>query len=90
VPTVQEAGFPQYLYLTWAAVYAAKHTPEPVAAVLENAMQKILDTDYARSYQSKFGGGSLMPFTAAQQAAFQKEEYDRLKDIADKVGIKPQ
>ena len=27
---------------------------------------------------------------AAQQAAFQKEEYDRLKSIADKVGIKPQ
>ena len=90
VPTVQEAGFPEYLYLTWAAVYAAKHTPEPVAAVLENAMQKILDTDYARSYQAKFGGGSLMPLTAAQQAAFQKEEYDRMKSIADKVGIKPQ
>jgi hypothetical protein len=31
-----------------------------------------------------------MPLTAAQQAAFQKEEYDRLKSIADKVGIKPQ
>ena len=90
VPTVQEAGFPQYLYLTWAAVYAAKHTPEPVAAALEDAMQKILDTDYARSYQAKFGGGSLMPLTAAQQAAFQKEEYDRMKSIADKVGIKPQ
>ncbi|WP_051237405.1 Bug family tripartite tricarboxylate transporter substrate binding protein [Ottowia thiooxydans] len=90
VPTVQEAGFPEYLYLTWLSVYAAKHTPEPVAAVLENAMQKILDTDYARGYQAKFGGGSLMPLTAAQQAAFQKEEYDRLKSIADKVGIKPQ
>ena len=90
VPTVQEAGFPPYLYLTWASVYIAKNTPDAVAQTLENAMQKILDTDYARSYQSKFGGGSLMPFTAAQQAAFQKEEYDRLKDIADKVGIKPQ
>ena len=62
----------------------------PPEVAMSGPMQKILDTDYARGYQAKFGGGSLMPLTAAQQAAFQKEEYDRLKSIADKVGIKPQ
>ena len=52
-------------------------------------MQQILDTDYARSYQSKYGAGALTPLTAVQQGDYQRSQYETLKGIATRAGIVP-
>lgn len=87
--TVGECCFREFVYDTWLSVYVAGATSDPLVKRLEEAMQQILDTDYARSYQSKYGGGALTPLTAVQQGDYQRSQYETLKGIATRAGIVP-
>src|SRR5215212_8662228 len=39
VPTLQEAGYPEVIYILWTGVFAPKKTPEHVTMILRNAIR---------------------------------------------------
>jgi tripartite-type tricarboxylate transporter receptor subunit TctC len=38
-PTLQEAGYPDVIYILWTGVFAPRKTPEPVTAILRNSIR---------------------------------------------------
>lgn len=89
VPTLKEAGFPEYVNYTWTSMYIRSETPEPVTARLVEAMQKILATPGAREFIAKIGSDPL-PLAPAEMRKFQLSEIERFRRIAEGAGIKPQ
>lgn len=89
VPTLKEAGWPEYVNYTWTSLYLRSDTPEPVAARLVETLQKILATPAAREFIAKIGSEPLA-LGPAEMRRFQLSETERFRRIADGAGIKPQ
>lgn len=89
VPTLKEAGWPEYVNYTWTSLYLRSDTPEPVAARLVETLQKILATPVAREFIAKIGSEPLA-LGPAEMRRFQLSETERFRRIADGAGIKPQ
>jgi tripartite-type tricarboxylate transporter receptor subunit TctC len=89
VPTFKESGFPDFVTYSWNSFYVRSETPEAVAKVLGDAMQRVLSTDEARQFV-RTAGTELMPLDRAAMRDFQMKEAARFKAIADAAGIKPQ
>jgi tripartite-type tricarboxylate transporter receptor subunit TctC len=60
VPTMAEAGFPQFEMSIWSGLWAPKGTPNSVVAKLSSALEKALD-DPAVQKQMADLGGSVPP-----------------------------
>jgi len=48
VPTVKEAGLPEFKVSAWVALFAPKGTPKPILDKLTDALDKALDADIPR------------------------------------------
>lgn len=55
VPTMKEAGLPDYVYTTWYGIWAPAKTPAPVTAKLHRSLEKILQEEGVRSALDKAG-----------------------------------
>ena len=55
VPTMKEAGLPEYVYTTWYGVWVPAKTPAPVVARLHRALDKIMNEDAMRATLDKAG-----------------------------------
>ncbi len=80
VPTMAEAGLPDFRSDTWNAIAAPPHTPAPIIARINAAMDEILRADDIKAQLERLGlqpvGGS-----PAEMAAFLREETRRWGDV---------
>jgi tripartite-type tricarboxylate transporter receptor subunit TctC len=56
VPTMKEAGLPEYEVSAWNAVFAPKNTPPEIAAKLVDALDKALDDENTKKRLIELGG----------------------------------
>ena len=86
VPTMAEAGVPDFRSDTWNAIAAPPHTPKPVIAMINTAMNELLLAPDVRQALERLGmqpvGGS-----AADMAAFLREETRRWGEVIRAANI---
>ena len=75
VPTVAEAGFPQFKLDSWFALYAPAGTPEHVVQSLNRAVGKILSQPELQK-KALESGTTVELMTPAQLGTFTKSELD--------------
>ena len=88
VPTFAEAGFPQFDFSAWYAVFAPARTPRDVIAKLSGALATTLkNPDVA----TRLVGVGVTPGNgdAAQLAKFLPGEYERIGRLIRTANIKP-
>ena len=88
VPTFAEAGFPQFDFSAWYAVFAPAKTPKDIVAKLSAALGTALKNP---EVVSKLAGVGVTPSTgdAAQLAKFLPGEYERIGRLIRSANIKP-
>lgn len=88
VPTLQEAGVPDYEFSAWSALYVPPGTPDEAVARLHDAITQANRTKAADRFRD---AASLDRFdvSPAELARFQKDDLARWKRIAAKLGITP-
>ncbi|MBL8382795.1 MAG: tripartite tricarboxylate transporter substrate binding protein [Burkholderiales bacterium] len=82
VPTMIEAGFPEFMtannWVPWIAVVAPAKTPEAIVNTINRAITQVTQTE---AFKGKFAATGLVlaaTGTAAQDQAAWRAEYDRL------------
>ena len=89
VPTLSEAGLPNFTVSVWHALYAPKGTPKPIVDQLSKALQEALkDTNLKQRY-SDLGADPVAQDRATPEAlrAHLKAEIDRWGPIIKKAGV---
>ncbi len=89
VPTMQEAGLPNYEIRAWQAVFAPKGTPQPIVDKLYQAISLALKSPDVLSKLNTMGvEPSGMP--PAEFAVFQQQEIDKWRKLIKEADIKVQ
>ena len=88
VPTFAEAGFPQFDFSAWYAVFAPAKTPKDVVAKLSGALSTALKNP---DVVSKLNGTGVTPANgdAATLAKFLPGEHERIGRLIRTANIKP-
>ena len=90
VPTMAEAGLPEYTFGTWIGLAAPARTPPAVVARLHRAMTRALAQPEVKEAFAK----QVMYVKASESpdaySAFIKGETDRLRNLVQKASIKPE
>lgn len=86
VPTVREAGVPDFVSVTWFALMAPKGTPEAVVAKLNAAVTEILKEPDIQSQFAKLGVQPA-PMSIPETAKFIGEERARWGDIIKSANV---
>jgi tripartite-type tricarboxylate transporter receptor subunit TctC len=89
VPTVAEAGYPDYEVELWVGLYAPKATPQAIVTRLNAEVNQVLGTPEMRVSMSQQG---FDPVIASPEAlgALTQSEFDRWSDVIRKSGITPE
>jgi tripartite-type tricarboxylate transporter receptor subunit TctC len=89
IPTMIEAGVPDFVSDTWNALSAPPKTPAPIVAKLNQAVNDIIAAPETRQ---RFEDLNLLPAggSAADMAKFVKEETRRWSDVIHRAGIQPE
>jgi tripartite-type tricarboxylate transporter receptor subunit TctC len=86
VPTVAEAGVPNYVYYVWFGLWAPKQTPKPIIEKLYAAVQTALaDPDVKKRVTADAGVPLSMPL--AEIEPFVKSEIAKWADVIKRAGI---
>ncbi|PLC50683.1 MFS transporter [Pollutimonas subterranea] len=89
VPTMQEAGLPNYEIRSWQAIFAPKGTPKPIVDKLYQAISEVLKTPEVLKRLETMGvEPSGMP--PAEFADFQQQEIEKWRKVIKAAGIKVQ
>ena len=88
VPTFAEAGFPQFDFSAWYAVFVPAKTPKDVVAKLSGALSTVLKNP---DVVAKLNGTGVTPANgdAAALAKFLPGEYERIGRLIRTANIKP-
>ncbi len=88
VPTFAEAGYPQFDFSAWYAVFAPAKTPKDVVARLSGALSTALKNP---EVAAKLNGTGVTPANgdAATLAKFLPGEYERIGRLIRTANIKP-
>jgi tripartite-type tricarboxylate transporter receptor subunit TctC len=86
VPTVQEAGYPEVLYILWAGVFAPKKTPDHVTQVLREAIRLFMQDKAAVERYTK-AGSQVSYMDAPEFERFLESDTDRLLKVVHKIGL---
>lgn len=88
VPTFAEAGYPQFDFSAWYAVFAPAKTPKDVVAKLSGALSTALKNP---DVVAKLSGTGVTPASgdAATLAKFLPSEYERIGRLIRTANIKP-
>jgi tripartite-type tricarboxylate transporter receptor subunit TctC len=89
VPTVSEAGLPNFTVSVWHALYAPKGTPKPIVDQLSKALQDALKDANLKQRYSDLGAEPVAQERATPEAlrAHLKSEIDRWGPIIKKAGV---
>ncbi|MDM0072126.1 tripartite tricarboxylate transporter substrate binding protein [Variovorax sp. J31P207] len=87
VPTMEEAGVPNFEVLAWHGVFAPAGTPKPVLQRLQKEIAAILKTPEVQQRLEQLG---MTPSgtTPDEFAAFQKAEVQKWSAVVQAAGIK--
>jgi tripartite-type tricarboxylate transporter receptor subunit TctC len=87
VPTVAEAGLPDFDVTTWYGVLAPAGTPRPVVARLNGELVKIL---YSADMKDKLNALGTDPVTSTPEefAAYLRQETAKWAEVVRKAGLK--
>lgn len=86
VPTVREAGVPDFVSVTWFALMAPKGTPDAVVAKLSSAVTEILNEPDIRARLTRLGVRPA-PMGRAAAGAFIASERARWGDIIKSANV---
>ena len=89
VPTMIESGYPGFVSDTFNALFAPAGTPAPVVAVLAKESQASLRTQEALQ-QAHNAGFEVVAGTPEQLTARLATEIPAVKELAARIGIKPE
>ena len=86
MPTVAEAGLPDFEVTTWYGVLAPAGTPRPVVARLNGELVKIL---YSPDMKDKLSAIGTDPVTSTPEefAAYLRQETAKWADVVRKAGL---
>ena len=89
VPTLIEAGVPNFISDTWNALSAPPKTPAPIIAKLNRAVNDIINEPDTKA---RFRALNLTPVGGSPQdmAKLKKEETERWSKVIRDAGIQPQ
>jgi tripartite-type tricarboxylate transporter receptor subunit TctC len=89
VPTMSEAGLPNFEITVWHALYAPKGTPKPIIEQLSKALQKALKDPVLNKRFAELGSESVAQNRATPEAlrAHLKSEIDKWGPIIKKAGV---
>jgi tripartite-type tricarboxylate transporter receptor subunit TctC len=87
VPTIAEAGMPDFEVTTWYGVLAPAGTPRAIIDRLNGELRKIM---YARDLQERLAAMATEPVTSTPEefAAYIKQEMAKWGDVVRKAGLK--
>jgi tripartite-type tricarboxylate transporter receptor subunit TctC len=89
VPTLNEAGLPNFEVGVWHGLYAPKGTPKPVIDSLSNALKVALKDSTVKTRFNELGTEPVAEAQATPEAlrTFLKAEIDKWSPIIKKAGI---
>jgi tripartite-type tricarboxylate transporter receptor subunit TctC len=89
VPTMDEAGLPNFEVAVWHGLYAPKGTPKPVIDSLSNALKIALKDPVVKTRFGELGTEPVAESKATPEAlgTFLKAEIDKWSPIIKKAGV---
>jgi tripartite-type tricarboxylate transporter receptor subunit TctC len=89
VPTLNEAGLPDFEVTVWHGLYAPKGTPKPVIDSLTNALQYAVKDPNVKTRLAELGTEPVPESKARPEAlrTFLKAEIDKWSPIIKKAGV---
>lgn len=89
IPTLSEAGLPNFTVTVWHAMYAPKGTPQPIVDKLSKALQEALKDATLKQRFADLGSEPVSQERATPQAlrAHLKAEIDKWGPIIKKAGV---
>jgi tripartite-type tricarboxylate transporter receptor subunit TctC len=89
IPTMIEAGVPNFVSDTWNALSAPPKTPAAIVSKLNQAVNEIIDSPETKK---QFETLNLLPAggSAAEMGKFVKEETRRWSEVIHRAGIMPE
>jgi len=89
VPTMHEAGLPNYKMTVWHALYAPKGTPKPIIDKLSKALQEALKDANLKQRYTELGAEAVAQDSATPEAlrAHLKAEIEKWGPIIKKAGV---
>src|SRR5262249_14946530 len=92
IPTVDEAGLPDFYIEAWQAIWAPQHTPKAVVEKLNASIKPALADPAVRSRLADIGQEIFPPERLTPQALadFHKAETEKWWPIIKAVGIRPE
>ncbi len=87
VPTMIEAGFPNFVSVTFSALFAPAGTPADIIATLSNATREVFKDPAVRDAARK-AGFEVVAGTPEELKKRLAEEIPAVKDLVKKAGIK--
>jgi tripartite-type tricarboxylate transporter receptor subunit TctC len=89
VPTMQEAGLPNYKMTVWHALYAPKGTPKPIIDKLSKALREALKDPNLQQRYAELGAEAVPQDRATPEALREhlKAEIDKWGPIITKAGV---
>lgn len=88
IPTVQESGYPGFVILNWIGFFAPVHTPAPVIAKLQAAVERALAQPDVKAALSKIGAESV-PVKSAEFGAYFNADVERWAGLVREGRVKP-
>jgi tripartite-type tricarboxylate transporter receptor subunit TctC len=85
-PTLQEAGYPDVIYILWAGVFAPKKTPAHVTRILRDAIRAFMQ-DGAVVERFMKAGSQVSYMDGPEFTEFLKSDTDRLLKVVRKIGL---
>ena len=85
-PTLQEAGYPEVVYILWAGVFAPAKTPEPIQRKLRDTIRPFMQ-DKAVVDRFVAAGSQASYLDGPEFARFLEKDTERLLKVVRKVGL---
>jgi tripartite-type tricarboxylate transporter receptor subunit TctC len=89
IPTLEEAGVPNFESGTWNALSAPPKTPAAIVDKLNAAIMEIVQSPEMKAHFQRVHLESV-PGSAAQSAAFVKEETKQWGEVIKAAGVQPE
>jgi len=86
VPTFQEAGYPDVVYILWTGVFAPRKTPAQVAGILRNAIRSFMHNKNVVERLEQ-AGSRVSYLDGPEFETFLQADTDRLLKIVRKIGL---
>lgn len=87
VPTIAEAGVPDFALKSWMAVFAPAGTPQPVVRKLNDAIVKVVQSDKMKARFTELGGDPVGG-SPHELRSFLREELLKYGALVSAAGVK--